>query len=498
MSNPVYEVDEEPYLHVVHEGDYSFDDDAPPPGDEDLPPEFRAAVDHDRVVDVADDAASAEPTGPSGAAPATAVDIPIATDRPALHPDALHGLAGEVVATLLPETEADPVALLFDYLVSFGSAVGAGPHALADSSAHPARLNALLVGGTASGRKGTARSNIARIFDVAAPDWSAGRVMGGLSTGEGLIAAVSDGELDSKTGETVNVVIDKRLLVVEPEFARVLGVAAREGNVLSAVIRDAWDSGRLRVMTRKNPLVATGAHISIIGHITPDELTRRLSDTEVANGFANRFLMAYVKRSKLLPSGGNLEPAVLADLQHKTRTALERARRIGRLTRTAAADQLWDEMYRKVNARDEGGLLGSILARPEPQMLRLSVAYALIDGSNVIDVAHLKAAAAVWRYAEDSARHIFGERVGDPDADRLLEAIEATEDRGLSGEDQAKLFSRHKPAKELDRLRKKLAERVVTVSVPTRGRPLILSFGAKHAAAAVAAVEAGSRGEYRR
>jgi hypothetical protein len=54
---------------------------------------------------------------------------------------------------------------------------------------------------------------------------------------------------------------DKRCLVVEAEFARVLNMTARDGNILSAVIRDAWDHGRLRTMTRFDPLRATGAHI---------------------------------------------------------------------------------------------------------------------------------------------------------------------------------------------------------------------------------------------
>jgi hypothetical protein len=46
---------------------------------------------------------------------------------------------------------------------------------------------------------------------------------------------------------------EKRGFIVEPEFARVLRAMSREGNTLSSVIRQAWDSDRLRVMT-KTPL----------------------------------------------------------------------------------------------------------------------------------------------------------------------------------------------------------------------------------------------------
>src|SRR3712207_8613758 len=52
------------------------------------------------------------------------------------------------------------------------------------------------------------------------------------------------------------------------------------GNTLSPVVRDAWDTGTLRNMTKNSPATATGAHVSIISHITIDELQRELSDTE--------------------------------------------------------------------------------------------------------------------------------------------------------------------------------------------------------------------------
>jgi hypothetical protein len=50
-------------------------------------------------------------------------------DRPEQSdPAALHGLPGEVVRTLEPHSEADPIALLAHFLVMFGNAVGRGPH----------------------------------------------------------------------------------------------------------------------------------------------------------------------------------------------------------------------------------------------------------------------------------------------------------------------------------------------------------------------------------
>jgi hypothetical protein len=57
----------------------------------------------------------------------------------------------------------------------------------------------------------------------------------------------------------------------------------------------------LGVLSKNSPARATGAQISIIGHISRDELLKYLTGCEAANGFANRFLWVAVKRSKLLP-----------------------------------------------------------------------------------------------------------------------------------------------------------------------------------------------------
>jgi hypothetical protein len=304
---------------------------------------------------------------------------------PSLDPATMYGLAGRVVELLGPHSEADPAGLLFTFLAGFGNLVGPGPHAIADGADHPARLNVILVGDTSRSRKGTSWANIRRLLTQAEPTWAAGQVMSGLASGEGLVAALRDPD----EGDDV-AVADKRLLVVEPEFARVLIAAGREGSTLSALLRQAWDGGQLRVMTKRDPLVASGAHISFVGHVTVEELRRRLAEVEVASGFANRLLFALVRRSRLLPHGGNLDPAALDHLAAHVQHAAERARRVGILRRSPAADQLWEAVYTSF-ATGPSGLAGALVARPEAQTLRPSVVYALLDGSSVIQVPHLNA-----------------------------------------------------------------------------------------------------------
>lgn len=56
-------------------------------------------------------------------------------------------------------------------------------------------------------------------------------------------------------------------------------------------------------------------------------------------------------------------------------------------------------------------------------MLRLSVLYAALDGDTAVRLLHLLAGLAVWEYAEQSARYIFGEALGDPVADQIWAAL---------------------------------------------------------------------------
>ena len=281
-----------------------------------------------------------------------------------LDPAALHGIAGQVVETLGSHTEADPVALLLTFLAAAGNILGPGPRAIADAAPHPARLNIVLVGQTSRARKGTAWAQIRNLLAQVHPSWTSGCVLPGIASGEALIAEVRDGTSDEDLG-----VADKRRLVLEPEFARLLAVAAREGAILSAVLREAWDGNVLKNRTKAFPQVATGAHISVVGHITREELLRRLTDTEAANGYANRHLFALVRRSKRLPEGGQLDPAALDDLAAQVGTAIERGYRVGVLHRDGDARDRGQGAHQDFGD-DSDGLAGAITARPEAQTLR--------------------------------------------------------------------------------------------------------------------------------
>src|SRR5262249_25271269 len=210
-----------------------------------------------------------------------------------------------------------------------------------------------------------------------------------------------------------------------------LSVMERHGNTLSPVIRNAWDGQKLQTLTKASPLKATGAHISIIAHITVAEARARLTRTEMANGFANRFLFCCVKRSKLLPHGGALAEADLVNLRQRFKSAVEFARQVGRVKMTEESAKAWEAAYPELSA-ERAGLVGAVIARSEAQVIRLSLIYALLDCQDAISPQHLEAAMAVWAYCEESALRIFGASLGDPIADDILRALQQSGPDGMT------------------------------------------------------------------
>jgi len=336
--------------------------------------------------------------------------------------------------------------------------LGPGPHTRVQFDRHPGCLYAVLTGPTGKGRKGLAWSTPRYLLQEVAPEWFA-RIRQGLSSGEGLIYHVRDARHEEQpikekgriTGyQTVQVdagVTDKRLLIVEPELATLLKRMAGDTNSLSGVLRDAWDGNPLGTLTKNSPLRATGAHVSLIGHITAEELRLHLTEVERANGFANRFLPFLVKRSKCLPEGGAVPDAKLEPLVGALHGVARTAGVAGCLVRDAEAGELWASIYPKLSA-GEPGLVGAMLGRAEAQVLRLSLVYALLDCATAIRLPHLEAALAVWDYCEESVRRIFEGRLGIRLADLIADALRH---RGAMTKTEINdLFSGHRSAEEID------------------------------------------------
>ena len=395
------------------------------------------------------------------------VPPPPVTSWPApLAAAAFHGPAGEFVRRLEPHTEADPAAILLQTLVAVGNVFGRTAHFMAEADQHFCNINAVLVGNTSKGRKGTSWGRTNQLIAKIDPHWP--RPVSGLSSGEGLIYHVRDAQPDDEDDHGIG---DKRLLVMEPEFARVLQSTKRESNTLSAVIRQTFDTGHLRTLTKNSPATATGAHVSIIGHITKQELAKTLADTECANGFANRFLWVCVKRSKLLPEGGNAHLLDFDDLETRFKRAVEFAKDRAEIRRDPHARELWCDRYAQLSD-GKPGLLGAVTSRAEALVMRLATIYAILDCSDLIRPDDLRAALAVWKYCEASAAYIFGDSLGDPVADENLRALRNLKPEPMTRAEISDLFKRHRTATEIDRALTTLADaglaRMATLATPGR------------------------------
>jgi len=372
---------------------------------------------------------------------------------PRLDDAALYGLAGDIVRAIEPHTESDPVALLMQLLTFFGNCINRTAYGIAEVKNHYMNLYSVLVGETSKARKGTSSDHIRKLFQSIDPHWEMSCIKRGLSTGEGVIWEVhdeikkwSEKEQDYRIIEPN--VEDKRRCILESEFALVLRVGERQGNTLSEVLRVAWDGDILSTMTKNSPAQATGAHISIVGHITSDELRRYLTKTEIANGFGNRFLWLSVKRSKSLPDGGNIDEVDFAPLIKRLREAVIDARKTAKMQRNNQAKDIWHDVYDDLS-EGKPGLVGALTARAEAQVLRLQCLYALLDGSDIIRAEHLTAALALWKYCEASVYHIFSGITGSNVADRILEELRVASN-GLTRTEIRDLFDRHQKANTIN------------------------------------------------
>jgi hypothetical protein len=336
---------------------------------------------------------------------------------------------------MAPETEADQFSLLASLLTGVGNLMGRNAYVMAGNSRHYPNLFVALVGKSSKARKGTSWSVIRQPLGEIDSDWCQKRISGGLSTGEGLIWAIRDKiekqEPIKKSGaatEYQTVVVDpgesdKRFMVVEGEFGQPLKAMQRDGNTLSAVIRNGWDSPpHLRALAKNSAAVASNPHISILTHITHEELKHLLSNSDAFNGFANRFLWGYVQRSKLLPEGGDMEGVELAGEMVAVHQAVSVARHGGRFKFDAAAQALWNAGY-AVLSSEHDGLFGAVTSRSEAQVMRLALLYALFDAGDSIKEVHLRAALAFWKFCEESARFLFGSAGARTTASQILSAL---------------------------------------------------------------------------
>ena len=408
--------------------------------------------------------------------------------------DACPGILGEFVKLATRDSEADPAAIAITALVRFcaevyGHIPDKGPHIYVGETVHPPRLFAVICGNSSKARKGTSRHPVTKLFGrehcylADLREWGMplpARESGGpLSTGEGLAHHVrdeTDEERERRQRQNPNEPIrekdDKRLIIQDEEFASGLACTKREGNTLSMGMRCFWDSGDYAPLTKNNPITVRGAHINIITHITMQELAICLGDVQAVNGFGNRFLWICARRSKLVALPSRMPESELAPLQRELWRVVAQAQKRGAMRMNGNALELWESIYPDLS-QEHTGLAGSIINRAEAQTLRLALVYALLDGQGAIGESHLKAALAMWRYAQESALYIFGDRAADPLEEKILEILKQGP---LSATELSHAFSGHMPKERLQPVLQQLeAQRRISITKQKNGgRPKVI------------------------
>ena len=375
-------------------------------------------TDGDSTNGTTDPAERARPTRPARTAPN-------AWPKPINRFD-LPGVLGQLVNAVVESTEADPVTIFFQLLALCGVIVGHGPYFAIGTIHHSMKLNLIVVGQTSTGRKGeswgVARRLIKEAFRFSHKteneDFLKQGIRTGLASGEGLIVALAARDKDAPDLTTV----DRRMLVMEPEFSRTLRASKRQHSILSSILRTSWDTDRLEKMTAQNPLAVDGTHVALIGHITQQELLAELDEHDLKNGFVNRFLFIVSKQAALRPIPSELDLAAIESPLRRLMGNLERAFSLkdGQITRDDQAAEQWITYYMDANQFGRTGVLDSIQARTDPYIVRISALLALIDGRSVITLKDQTDAEALVAYAVRCAEYIFSGSTGNPYADRML------------------------------------------------------------------------------
>jgi hypothetical protein len=277
--------------------------------------------------------------------------------------------------------------------------------------------------------------------------------------------------------ENSNGIVPRPAVFTEREFASVLKRAERRGNTLLTYIRDAWDNETLANNTKSAPVRIDDHHISIIGHITPAELKRLLSNDDVSNGFANRFLWIHSQRTNRRPGAKGFFAAdfqtQVASLQAAVKGLQGRVAAAGQqpisVPFDAQADQLWNEqLYLQLDIdSDIDTVLTLMCSRQAQQVCRIALCFALADGRKAIQIQHLKAACAITSYCWGTVDYMLSRdwwgdagNAHDP-AGMSPKVLQALRDQGPMTRTaiSTQVFHKHRTAKEINALRDFLIQR---------------------------------------
>lgn len=339
------------------------------------------------------------------------LDAPVSEPPIAMRAEAFttSGLLAGLMDHWKPRTDASYESLLVQTLVYAGSLMGHLPCAFYGSRPQHTNVFATLVGTTGVSRKGTSADLVRGVWGQVSD--AARGLSHSANSGEGVIAlaAKTDGE---------------PILIYEEEFARFLIAKGREAATLSPIMRQAFDDVPLSSVTATRNVRAESHHISMIAHVTREEVTDTFGGTDLKNGFANRiaWIGTFQRPDAVVTVHDNVLPNSLRD---EMRAMLAWAAKMPRPLIGGTTHQ-YDPVARQMLTDASGrynagvGLAPFLSRRLDTIAARISLIYACLDQSRIIEPLHVEAALAVTDYAYATAKWVFPETTGDIDADLVL------------------------------------------------------------------------------
>jgi len=331
-----------------------------------------------------------------------------------------------------PRTDAGYEGLLLTTLTYAGSLIGHGVSAFYGSRLQHTNVFAALVGTTGVSRKGTTGDLVRGVWKQVTD--ATNGIAYSANSGEGVIALAA-----KRNGDPV--------LIIEEEFARFLSAKGRDNATLSPIMRQAFDDVVLSSVTATRMVRAEVHHVSMIAHITREEVTESFGGVDLKNGFANRIAWAGVfSRGSVVTVYDNDIGTTLRD---DLRAMLDWVLKLPAPLIGGATHRFTDParaMLLDAAARYGAGVgLAPFLSRRlDTIAARLALIYACFDHERTIDVIHVEAALAVTDYAYASAQWVWPETTGDAKADFVLRHLTAAPGRFLNNAEIRALIG-HRP-----------------------------------------------------
>jgi hypothetical protein len=160
-------------------------------------------------------------------------------------------------------------------------------------------------------------------------------------------------------------------------------------------------------------------------------IQEQMSYDWLMNGFGNRFLWIWAKRTHLEPMGPKipedmLEP-IAVDISDAIDWVTDRCVGTGgyplEIDFTRRGSEYWEDLYEELSKDKYTGGLETAMGRRRSYARRIAMIFAVLDFKTRIDVSHLDAAMAVVDYNEETLVHLFGDATGDKVADKIYRAL---------------------------------------------------------------------------